>query len=60
MTDIRMKSEARPEASQPSRKQRKPYSKPCFRAEQVFESLLCCGKFNEAACHGFKGPPKNS
>lgn len=55
MTDTRMKSEN--ESPRRSEAKKKPYRKPSFRSEQVFETMaLACGKTpgsHEAHCHGF-------
>jgi len=48
-----------PHPAPPERQARKPYVKPAFRHEQVFETMaLACGKINTGgACRGNK---KNS
>jgi hypothetical protein len=57
MSDDRAKSGAEKKADRPAEKQRKPYAKPSFRSEQVFETMaLACGKMSptELQCHGFQ------
>jgi hypothetical protein len=58
MSDTRMKRQAEEESVRQSEGRKKPYAKPSFRSEQVFETMaLACGKkpgSHEAQCHGFR------
>ena len=50
-----------PQAPEPARPRKRPYIKPSFRHEQVFETMaLACGKITstQASCTGFN--QKNS
>jgi hypothetical protein len=56
MSDDRAKLSPKNESDRPADKEKKPYAKPSFRSEQVFETMaLACGKMSptEFQCHGF-------
>lgn len=57
MSETRSKSDAEKESPKRSEGRKKPYIKPSFRSEQVFETMaVACGKTpgsTNQLCHGF-------
>jgi hypothetical protein len=56
MSDERAKSGGEKKPAEEPEKRKKPYARPSFRSEQVFETMaLACGKMSptELQCHGF-------